>query len=158
MVPQVEDDLIDQMLEIKPMEKGSNHVFICIMKMIGCHGIEGNQKHTGHMFNWITIFEHELLRKFLARLEPCAGNCRSWMKGTWGVPKDLQGSEWRRKDDSGYDGNGQRTRTPWTVLILRGKDVMSLLYTPRKFGFLNVWCTHSSGEEVKAKAPPEEKW
>ena len=26
MVPQVEDDLIDQMLEIKPTEKGSNHV------------------------------------------------------------------------------------------------------------------------------------
>ena len=44
MVPQVEDDLIDQMLEIKPTGKGSNHVFICIMKMIGCHGIEGHRK------------------------------------------------------------------------------------------------------------------
>ena len=44
MVPQVEDDLIDQMLEIKPMEKGSKHVFICIMKMIGDHGIKGHQK------------------------------------------------------------------------------------------------------------------
>ena len=28
MVPRVEDDLIDQMLEIKPTEKGSNHVLL----------------------------------------------------------------------------------------------------------------------------------
>ena len=63
----------------------------------------------------------------------------------------------RRKDDSGYEGNGRRTRTLRTVLILGGKDVMSLLYTPRNLGFLNVRCTHSSGEELKAKALPEEK-
>ena len=44
MVPQVEDDLIDQMLEIKPTEKGSNHVFICIMKMIGYYGIKEHEK------------------------------------------------------------------------------------------------------------------
>ena len=30
MVPQVEDDLIGQMLEIKPMEKGSNHVLFIL--------------------------------------------------------------------------------------------------------------------------------
>ena len=28
MVPHVEDDLVDTILEIKPMEKGGNHVFI----------------------------------------------------------------------------------------------------------------------------------
>ena len=28
MVPEVEDNLIDQMLEIKPIEKGSNHVLL----------------------------------------------------------------------------------------------------------------------------------
>ena len=28
MVPHVEDNLIDQMLEIKPTEKGSNHVLL----------------------------------------------------------------------------------------------------------------------------------
>ena len=44
MVPHVEDDLIDQMLEIKPMENGSNHVFICIMKMIGYHGVKEHHK------------------------------------------------------------------------------------------------------------------
>ena len=43
MVLQEEDDLSDQMLEMKPTEKGSNHVF-CIMKMIGYHGIKGHQK------------------------------------------------------------------------------------------------------------------
>ena len=62
----------------------------------------------------------------------------------------------RRKDDSGDEGIGRRRRTPRTVLILGGKDVMSLLYT-QKFGFLNVRCTPSSGEELKAKALPEEK-
>ena len=51
MVPQVEDDLIDQMLEIKPTKNGSKHIIICIMKMIGCHGIEGHQKIAWHMFN-----------------------------------------------------------------------------------------------------------
>ena len=51
MVPQVEDDLIDQMLEIKLTENGSKHVFICIMKMIGYHGIEGHPKIAWHMFN-----------------------------------------------------------------------------------------------------------
>ena len=30
MVPQVEDDLIDQMLEVKPTEKGSNHVLFTL--------------------------------------------------------------------------------------------------------------------------------
>ena len=44
MVPQVEDDLIDQMLEVKPTEKDSNHVFICIMKTIGYHGLKEHQE------------------------------------------------------------------------------------------------------------------
>ena len=44
MVPRVEDDLTDQMLEIKPTKKGSKHVFICIMKMIGYHGIKEHQE------------------------------------------------------------------------------------------------------------------
>ena len=43
MVPQVEDDLIDQMLEITPTENGSNNV-VCIMKMIGYYGIKKHQK------------------------------------------------------------------------------------------------------------------
>ena len=30
MVPHVENDLIDQMLEIKPMENGSNHVLFAL--------------------------------------------------------------------------------------------------------------------------------
>ena len=34
MVPQVEDDLIDQMLEIKPTEKGSNHVLYALWKWL----------------------------------------------------------------------------------------------------------------------------
>ena len=34
MVPQVEDDLIDQMLEIKPTENGSNHVLIALWKWL----------------------------------------------------------------------------------------------------------------------------
>ena len=63
----------------------------------------------------------------------------------------------RRKDDSGYGENGRRTETPRTVLILGGKNVMSLLYTPRNSSFLNVICTHSSGEELKAKAPARRK-
>ena len=34
MVPQVEDDLIDQMLEIKQTEKGSNHVLFALWKWL----------------------------------------------------------------------------------------------------------------------------
>ena len=32
------------MTELSKGWKDSNHVFVCIMKMIGCHGIEGHQK------------------------------------------------------------------------------------------------------------------
>ena len=34
MVPYVEDYLIDQMLEIKPTEKGSNHVLFALRKWL----------------------------------------------------------------------------------------------------------------------------
>ena len=160
MVPQVEDDLIDQMLEIKPTEKGSNHVFICIMKMIGCHGIEGYQKIVGHMFNWTPIFEHELLRNFLARPEPYAGNYRSWMMGTWEVQKGLQGSEWRDEKKKRWfrmRGKWSKDKNTEDGVNFRGGGCNVPLIHPKKFRFLNVWCTHSSGEELKSKAPPEEK-
>jgi len=126
MVPQVEDDLTNQMLEIKPTEKGSKHVFICIMKRIGCHGIEGHQKIAWHMFNWITNFEHELLRKFLARPEPCAGNCRSWMMGTWVGLKDLQYSERREEKKKRWQRKRRKVgqRKWWNTedgVILRGE-------------------------------------
>ena len=34
MVPQVEDNLIDQMMELKPIEKGSNHVLFALWKWL----------------------------------------------------------------------------------------------------------------------------
>ena len=39
------------------------------------------------------------------------------------------------------------------VLILGVKDVMSLLYIPKKI-VVYICCTHFFGEELKAKAPP----
>ena len=38
-----------------------------------------------------------------------------------------------RTDDSKEEENGRRERTPRTVLILGGKNVMSLLFTPKHF-------------------------
>ena len=35
--------------------------------------------------------------------------------------------------------------------------VVFLLYTPKKFVILEYYCTRLLGEELKAKAPPEEK-
>ena len=43
-----------------------------------------------------------------------------------------------RKYNSGEEENGCRTRTLRTVLILGGKDVISLLYTPKQIPILNV--------------------
>ena len=42
------------------------------------------------------------------------------------------------------------------MLILGGKDVMSLLYTPKQFVILNIIVRGILVEELKAKAPPEE--
>ena len=42
------------------------------------------------------------------------------------------------KDDSKREGKLLKERTPRTVLILGGKDVMSLLYTPKQIAILNV--------------------
>ena len=44
MVPQEEDDLIDQMLEIKPTEKGSNHVLFALWKVIGHYDADKTRK------------------------------------------------------------------------------------------------------------------
>ena len=51
MVPQVEDDQLTKCWRQNQWKSGGNHVFICIMKIIGCHGIEGHQKIAWHMFN-----------------------------------------------------------------------------------------------------------
>ena len=44
------------------------------------------------------------------------------------------------------------------MLILGGKDVMSLLYTPNQIEILNIIVWGILGEELKANAPPEETW
>ena len=54
--------------------------------------------------------------------------------------------------------NGWRTITPRTVLILGGKDVMSLLSTPKQIAILSVIVCGFPGEELKAKAPPGGTW
>ena len=44
-----------------------------------------------------------------------------------------------------------RTRTPRTVLILGGNDVMSLLYAPKHFAILNIIVWGLLGEELKCQ-------
>ena len=56
----------------------------------------------------------------------------------------------RRKDDSGYEGNGRRTRTPRTVLILGGEDVMSPLYSLIIFVIVKYNCI---GLPVRSSRP-----
>ena len=60
----------------------------------------------------------------------------------------------RRKDYSGYKGNGRRTRTLRTVLILGGEDVTSLLHSPNILVIFKYVLYLFAGEELKAKAPP----
>ena len=59
-----------------------------------------------------------------------------------------------RTDDSEEEGNGRRTRTLRTVLILGGKHVTSLLQTPNILVIFEYVLYLFVGEELKAKAPP----
>ena len=149
-VPHVEDDLIERMSEIKPTEKGSNHVYLHY-EMIEYHGIKEHQKIADYynakesiayvLLNYNVV--HVVLKKWWVRPKTCcrknAGHER-WE--TWEEDKEDQNrTDEARKEDAGEEGYGWRTRTPRTVLILGGKDVMSLLYATKQIVNSNLNCS-----------------
>ena len=107
--------------------------------MIGYHGICLIEL---QFWTWIA-------KKILARLEPCAGNCRSWMMGTWEVPKDLQGSEWsdeKKKRWLRRRGNWSKGKNTEDGVNFRGEGCNVPLIHPKKFRFSECmmyslfWC------------------
>ena len=72
---------------------------------------------------------------FLARPEPCVGNCRSWMMGTWEVSKDLQGSEWRDEKKKRWirrRGNWSKYKNTEDGVNFRGGGCNVPLMHPKK--------------------------
>ena len=168
MVPQVEDDLIDQMLEIKPMEKCSNHVLFVLWKWLDITAKETPEncillqckRIYGICLTELQFLEHELLRKFW--LDP---NLLQVIAGLewWGLEqyeKDLQGSEWRDEKKKRW----LRIREKWSKdkntedgVNLRGRGCNVPLIHPKKFRFLNVWCTQFFWWGAQGQGPARRK-
>ena len=153
MFPQEEDDLIAQMLEIKTNGKMIVIMFYwwinCIRKVIGYYDTNKSCK-VSHKsvdcYNAKWFMAYCLSLTIILDMHCWQIGIRSapWA-GSWQEIQSKARMTQERKE------NYWRTRTPRAVLILGGKNVMSLLYTPKHIAILNIIVWGLLGEELKCQ-------